>query len=73
MEIQASNWSDCQVDNTLDYRVNYEIRRMLLKCKKSNQYFGKLTKALYIATSEYVEEIKSLPVKRIAKIHIVYF
>ena len=32
--------------------------------KKSNRYSGKLTKALYTATSEYVKEIKSLPVKR---------
>ena len=32
--------------------------------KKRNRYSGKLTKALYTATSEYVKEIKSLPVKR---------
>ena len=35
-----------------------------LEVLKSNRYSGKLTKALYTATSEYVKEIKSLPVKR---------
>ena len=32
--------------------------------KKAIGILGKLTKALYTATSEYVKEIKSLPVKR---------
>ena len=32
--------------------------------KKSNRYSGKMTETLYTATSEYVEEIKALPVKR---------
>ena len=36
--------------------------------KKSNRYSGKLTKALYTAASEYVKEIKSLPVKRQASV-----
>lgn len=32
--------------------------------KKSNRYPGKMTKALYTATAEYIEEVNSLPVKR---------
>lgn len=31
---------------------------------KKHPYSGKLTQALYMVASEYVEEIKSLPVKR---------
>ena len=47
-----------------DYNMNYETQRMFLKYKKSNQYPGKMTKAFYTVTSEYVEEINALPVKR---------
>ena len=32
--------------------------------KKSNRYPGKMTKALYTATAEYIEEVNFLPVKR---------